>query len=308
MSPKGIRDRSAGTESDGEPGMPAAGDADPSPRHTLELTVSPEILDESVTMQGLLLGGALVTGGYAVPPSEGEPGPEYCYSLTLVPADGLRPVAAEAPRIRVLIVNREPLILRGLESVLGEEPDLEVIGEASRGAEALALADQLAPDVVVVDPNLPDMSGLSVVEALHRAQSPARPVILAPQITDKDFIQARQLGVRGVVLTTMPAHLIVQCIRTVHAGDEFLEKDTLIKALTTLMRRRAATEPQGNELTDREREVAELVAAGLSNTEIARRLNCGPGTVKSHLHSIYDKLGVHSRYALMRFSGDQNVQ
>lgn len=100
----------------------------------------------------------------------------------------------------------------------------------------------------------------------------------------------------------MPVRLIVQCVKTVHAGEEFLEKETLIKALTLLIRRQNEQGPAHDALTEREREVADLAAAGLSNTEIARRLNVGSGTVKSHLHSVYDKLGVHSRYALMRFA------
>lgn len=220
---------------------------------------------------------------------------------------GARDEAADPPanpvrRIRVLLVNPEPLVLRGLSSLLADEPEIEVVGHATRGDQALAQVAQHVPDVVILAPELPDISGLALVEKLLASQSKVRPVMLASQISDKQFIQARQSGVRGVLLTTMPVRLIVQCVKTVHAGEEFLEKETLIKALTLLIRRQNEQGPAHDALTEREREVADLAAAGLSNTEIARRLNVGSGTVKSHLHSVYDKLGVHSRYALMRFA------
>jgi DNA-binding NarL/FixJ family response regulator len=176
------------------------------------------------------------------------------------------------------------------------------VGHATRGDQALAKVAEQAPDVVIFTPELPDIGGLALVEKLNKSSSTVRAVMLAPQISDKQFLEARQSGVRGVLLTTMPVRLIVQCIKTVHAGEEFVEKETFIKALTLLIRRQNDQGPTHDGLTEREKEVAELVAAGLSNNEIARRLKVGTGTVKSHLHSVYDKLGVHSRYALMRFA------
>jgi DNA-binding NarL/FixJ family response regulator len=182
-----------------------------------------------------------------------------------------------------------------LSSLLADEPEVEVVGHATRGDQALAKVAEQAPDVVIFTPELPDIGGLALVEKLNKSSSTVRAVMLAPQISDKQFLEARQSGVRGVLLTTMPVRLIVQCIKTVHAGEEFVEKETFIKALTLLIRRQNDQGPTHDGLTEREKEVAELVAAG-------RRLKVGTGTVKSHLHSVYDKLGVHSRYALMRFA------
>jgi DNA-binding CsgD family transcriptional regulator len=230
MRPKGLRDRSADRASGRTSGAP--GDGDFAPVHMVELRLAPEIMDQSAVVQGGVLHGDAASVDYVVLPGGADS--HHRYSVTLVACGGIPQATTVPRRIRVLIANREPLVLRGLESVLSQEPDI------------------------------------------------------------------------SVVLTTMPTHLVAQCIRTVQAGDEFLEKEILIKTLTGLMRRTPAAGPRGGALTEREREVAELVAAGLSNSEIARRLSCGAGTVKSHVHSIYDKLSVHSRYALMmRFAGDR---
>jgi DNA-binding NarL/FixJ family response regulator len=276
---------------------------DPAP--TLVLPVVPDASgDDTITVEGLV-----ITGTYAV--VSGEPDPGYVYHLDAVAGRtdgrldaGARPLADEVPAsspapIRVVLAHREPLLLRGIAGLLAEESGFDVVGEAHSGDEAVELVLQHEPDIVILDAELPDREGLEVVEELKRHRATARTVLLARQITEQRFLRARSLGVQGVVLTTMPPRLLVQCLRTVHAGDEFLEKGALIKALKTLMRQSTAGLP-GKELTEREREVAELVAAGLSNQQIAERLGVGSGTVKSHLHTIYDKLGVHSRYALMR--------
>jgi DNA-binding NarL/FixJ family response regulator len=266
---------------------------------------SPESVDATVTLQTFQLEDTILTGTYAVFRANGAGGlTDVWMDAAEYPDRPSPPGEREAASpIRVLLVILEPIMRLGLETVLAEETGFEVVGVASRGEDALALARDLAPDLVVLELHLPDQSGFAVIEALSRTGSSARPVLLVPSISEREFIRARQLGVRGVVLTSMPPHLLAQCLRTVHAGDEFLEKATLIKTLTALTAGSERGDSSGDALTEREKAVAELVAGGLSNHEIARRLNVSAGTVKSHLQNIYDKLGVESRTAaVMRAS------
>lgn len=269
---------------------------------------SPEDGDGTVMLQTFQLEDTIVTGTYAVVRANGVGGlTDVWLDATEGPDLPSPPTEPEgASPVRVLLVILEPLMRLGLEAVLAEEAGFKVVGVASRGEDALALARDLAPDLVVLELHLPDQSGFAVIEALSRAGCSARPVLLVSGISEREFIRARQLGVRGVVLTSMPPHLLAQCLRTVHAGDEFLEKATLIKTLTALTAASERGDVNGDALTEREQAVVALVADGLSNHEIARRLNVSDGTVKSHLQNIYDKLGVHSRYALMRLTATWN--
>ena len=147
-------------------------------------------------------------------------------------------------------------------------------------------------------PSAKEGFGLAVIEALARRKLKTRPVILATSISEESFLRAQTLGVRGVVLKDMPVSSLVRCVRIVHQGGEFIEKNSLMRALGSVLRREAARETL-TKLTSRERAVADKVLNGMSNKDIGRQLGLTEGTVKSHLHRVYRKLQVKGRFALI---------
>jgi DNA-binding NarL/FixJ family response regulator len=202
--------------------------------------------------------------------------------------------------IKVLVVDPHPLVRRGMVSLFEADSGLEVVAECSTADEALDAIREHAPDVAVLELRLPGSNTLELIEELKEPSCKVVPVILTSELTEDEFIRARELGVRGIVLKSMPPHLLVQCIRTVHAGGEFLEKNVLVRALSTLMRRAATANGFSGLLTARERSVVELIGRGLCNRSIANELGITEGTVKTHLHRIFEKLDVNSRLELMR--------
>ena len=208
-------------------------------------------------------------------------------------------LSVEGP-IKVLVVDPHPLVRRGMVSLFESDAGLEVVAECSTAEDALEAIRQHAPDVAVLELRLPGNNTLELIDELRELSCKVVPVILTSELTEDEFIRARELGVRGIVLKSMPPHLLVQCIRTVHAGGEFLEKNVLVRALTTLMRRAATQNGFSGVLTPRERSVVEMISRGLCNRSIAAELGITEGTVKTHLHRIFEKLGVNSRLELMR--------
>jgi DNA-binding NarL/FixJ family response regulator len=158
---------------------------------------------------------------------------------------------------------------------------------------------------MIIDLDLPSGGGLELVEALAQSAVPARPMLLASRISNEDFLRSRRLDVRGLFLKSMPTHLLLQAIRTVHAGGEFLEKNVLLEAFSTLLQNAPLAKGRGDGLTQRERAIMDLVVTGMSNSVIAGKLRIKEGTVKTHVHRIYEKLGLHSRFQLMAFARDK---
>ena len=207
-----------------------------------------------------------------------------------------------ARAITVAVAVQQPLTILGIHGLLRDEREIDLVGEASTPAEAHALARQLSPDVMIIDLDLPSGGGLELVEALAQSAAPTRLVVLASRIGNDDFLRVRRLGVTGVFLKSMPTHLLLQAIRTVHAGGEFLEKNVLLEAFSTLLKSATVAKIGGEGLTQREQAIMDLVVAGMSNSVIAGELRIKEGTVKTHVHRIYDKLGLHSRFQLMAYT------
>ena len=142
---------------------------------------------------------------------------------------------------------------------------------------------------------------------MRERQVPTRVVILTAGLDEDDVLEAVRCGVRGIVLKDMAPERLVECIRAVHAGGPWLEQQTVSRALDRLVRREAESGAAPGSLTPRERELVRLVAQGLRNKEIARKLDITVGTVKIHLHNVYQKLGVDSRVALTLWAQEKGV-
>jgi DNA-binding NarL/FixJ family response regulator len=205
----------------------------------------------------------------------------------------------------LVLADDHPLILEGLESAFAKEQDLTVLARCANGVEALDAVRHLRPDILLLDLHMPGMSGIDVVRELQKDSggSPAtRVVILTSGADEREILECMHLRVPGIVLKSMPPHLVVQCVRKVADGDVWLEKDSFSRVLELLLRREEGLQHLGSALSDRETEVLTLCARGLTNGQIAARLHVVEGTVKTHLHNVYRKLGLNGRAELIEFA------
>ena len=202
--------------------------------------------------------------------------------------------------IRLVLADDHPIVLDGLEQLFLLEKDCEVVTRARNGDEALRAVRQFQPDVLVLDLRMPGMDGLAVLEEMRREALPTRVVILSAMNSD-DLFEAIRLGARGVVLKDMAPRLLMQCVRTVHAGGKWLEKGVATCAVDKLLECEAGIKAMAETLTPRELQVARMIAKGVPSKTVASRLAISEGTAKLHLHHVYEKLKVEGRVGLMRF-------
>jgi two-component system, NarL family, nitrate/nitrite response regulator NarL len=207
--------------------------------------------------------------------------------------------------ITLVLADDHPLILNGLANLLLLEEDFEVLASCANGADALGAVRSYRPDVVVLDIRMPGMGGLEVCRKIREDKLPTRMVILTAAIKNEETDEAVHLGVHGIVLKEMAPQLLVQCIRKVHAGEQWLERQSTRQTLEKMLRREAGAREVNVILTHREIELVCLVAGGLRNKEIADKLFISEGTVKVHLHNIYEKLNIYSRMALLRYAQEK---
>jgi DNA-binding NarL/FixJ family response regulator len=200
--------------------------------------------------------------------------------------------------IRVLICDDQALVRGGFRAILEGQPDVEVVGEAENGAEAIALADRRAPDVILMDIRMPVLDGVEATRRLVAAGSPARILVLTTFDLDEYVHAAIRAGASGFLLKDVTPAKLLEAIRIVAAGDALLAPSVTRR----LLERFASTLPVGDhsreslgELTARETEVLRLLAGGLSNAEIAAELVVSEATVKTHISSLLRKLGLRDR-------------
>ena len=207
--------------------------------------------------------------------------------------------------ITLVIADGRPLILNGMENLFRLEKDFKVVARCLDGEEAVKAVRKHKPDVLVLDIRMPGTDGLSLLREMKKAKLSTRVVLLTGALDEDELAEAVRLGVRGLVLKEMAPKLLVQCIRQVHAGELWLEKRSVTSALEKLLQREAGQREVAQLLTPRDIEIVKQVAAGLRNTEIGKRLFISEGTVKMHLHNIYQKLGVDSRIKLTRYAQEK---
>jgi DNA-binding NarL/FixJ family response regulator len=204
--------------------------------------------------------------------------------------------------IRLVLADDHPIVLDGLENLFSLEPDFRVLARCVNGEECVEAVRRYQPDVLVLDILMPGKDGLAVLRELHREKLPTKVVLLAGALEEEEVLEALRLGVRGMVLKELAPQMVVQCVRKVHAGERWLEKQAFGRALETLLRREAGGREAGSVLTPREIEMVGMVARGLRNREMSERMAISEGTVKIHLHNIYRKLKVENRVELILYA------
>lgn len=209
--------------------------------------------------------------------------------------------------IRLVLADDHPLVLEGLESLLSREGDFLILASCATGRETLQAVREHRPDLLVLDLRMPGGGGLEVLKGLREEGLDTRVVVLTAGLEEEEVLQAIRLGVRGMVLKEMAPRLLVQCLRKVHAGGQWLEKESVGKALEHMLQREAGARELSQTLTTREADVVRMVVQGLRNKEIAERLFVSEGTVKVHLHNIYEKLDIDGRMALVMWARDREI-
>jgi two-component system NarL family response regulator len=207
-------------------------------------------------------------------------------------------VGPDSTRIRVLIVDDHELFRRGLALTLGTEHDVEVVGEAGDGAEAVAQALALEPDVVLMDIRMPGTSGIEAARRIRAAQPDVRIVMLTVSEDEEDLFASIRAGASGYLLKELSIDEVAATVRAVHRGQSLISPSMATKLLAefnTLSRRVEEERGLAPRLTDRELEVLRLLARGMPNREIATELHIAENTVKNHVRNILEKLKLRSR-------------
>jgi len=202
-----------------------------------------------------------------------------------------------APRIRVIIAEDHAVVREGTRQLLERESDLEVVGEAADGAQAVALVERLNPDVAIMDISMPVMTGIEATRRIKVVRPNTAVLILTGYDDDQYVFALLSAGAAGYLLKDVPSAEVVRAVRMVHAGEPVLHPAIARKVLARFARpgEHADAQRDGDALTDRELEVLRLAACGLGNAEISDRLSLSIRTVQVHLTHVFAKLGVGSR-------------
>ena len=209
--------------------------------------------------------------------------------------------------IRIVLAEDHALVREGTRRILEQHPDLDVVGEAEDGQQALEMIERLRPDVAILDVRMPKLSGIEVVRQMKPC-SPATRALVLTAYDDDDYILAlMEAGATGYLLKTARASELVEAVRSVHQGEPVLHPAIAAKVARLWARQRVAVEREQPEpLSHREREVLELASRGLRNKAIAEKLNISVRTVEGHFNSLFAKLGVSSRIEAVLYAASQH--
>jgi DNA-binding NarL/FixJ family response regulator len=212
--------------------------------------------------------------------------------------------------IRVVLVDDQAMVRTGLRMVLAAEPDIEVVGEAADGAAGVQVVTRTRPDVVLLDVRMPGVDGLEAARRIVAAELPTRVVVLTTFDEDEYVAAALRAGVSGFLLKVAPPEDLVAAVRTVAAGHGLLDPAVTLRVIESFAAAPAPDPARAGalaQLTERETDVLALVAAGLSNAEIAARLYLGEATVKTHVSRVLLKLGLRDRVQAVAFAYESGL-
>jgi len=214
--------------------------------------------------------------------------------------------------IRIVIADDHPIFRDGLRRLLEAESDMKVVGEACDGREAVKLATEIKPDILLLDLAMPHHTGLDALRDLNTSGAGAvRIILLTAAVEKKQMVEALQLGARGVVLKDSATQLLLKSIHAVMAGEYWVGRDSVSNLVQYLRNLMQSTNEESKQkkfgLTPRELEIVSAVVAGYANREIAEYFKISEDTVKHHLSNIFDKLGVSTRLELALFAVNQGL-
>jgi two-component system, NarL family, nitrate/nitrite response regulator NarL len=226
------------------------------------------------------------------------------------PAVKGRPVRSPKA-IRILIADGQPIFCQGLRKVIETQADLRVVGETSDGAEALKLARDHAPDILLLDAAIAGLAALRVLRDVQSSAPSVRTIFLAAEAETSETVEALKFGARGVMRKESPPDLLLKAIRCVNAGQHWVRRDKISDVLQSLGKETSPwlNGPLGRNLhvTSREIQIISAILHGGSNKDIAKQLGLSEETVKHHLTHIFDKLGVCTRLELALFAMDYDA-
>ncbi|MGH9522137.1 MAG: response regulator [Terriglobales bacterium] len=205
-----------------------------------------------------------------------------------------------ADKIRIVIADDHAVLRESMTALLSSQPDLEVVGKASNGNEAMQLVQERQPDVLVLDLFMPGGDGFEVLRTLDRGGHRVAAVVLTASESQPDYVQVVRLGARGLVLKSEGPERLFAAIRTVANGELAFSEEIAQQVLSAMAgQSREEQEPSNlKRLSERERQIAALIARGLKNKDIGRELGISENTVKRHLQSIFNKTGARDRLEL----------
>ena len=201
-------------------------------------------------------------------------------------------------RISVVIADSHPVVLRGLTSILGARSGFKVVACCSDGLDCIEAIRSLMPDIAILDISMPGLTGLDILAIANSENLSTRLVFFAASVEDRELVMSAAAGAYGVIPKDVAAEILVQSLRQVADGQRLLPLPSPEKSVPTQRENLAIAENVLTVLTERERQIMSLVSEGLSNKEIGRRLNISGGTIKVHLHHIYQKLEISNRTLL----------
>lgn len=218
--------------------------------------------------------------------------------------------------IRIAVAEPLPLLRDGLRLILDAEPDLEVAGVSGDGDETVAMVAREEPDVLLLDPGLPRLSGMEVLRRLTSEGASTRVLLFTVAIGEGELLESLKLGAHGLVLKDAPTDSLLKAVRVVMTGQYWFNRTTLTGLVESLRRRlpsaaaaeaRRAGRSREPSLTPRESQVVQLIGQGASNRDVATRLGVSVDTVKHHLTNVYSKVGVSSRLELAVYAIDRGL-
>ena len=209
--------------------------------------------------------------------------------------------------IRVVLVDDHPIVLQGLQQLFERQPDFTVVAACAGADSALQAVRTHRPDVLILDLRMPGKSGLDLLRTINNEKLDCYSVLLTATIRDDEVVEATKLGVTGLVLKESSPETLLKCVRRVNRGERWIDQETITRAFQAVVGREEAEREVSKILTPREIEIVKMMAEGLRNRAIGDRLGISEGTVKVHLHNVYEKLGLDGRLELVLYAKQKGV-